>query len=96
MNKLKWTDFRIRVPLANDCVVIKSTLTGAVVKLSVADEARIDALIDHSKDDPIVPFKHLELYSEKLSNSIHRIFNDRQHLNQSEFPEIVDDIKSLV
>ena len=49
MNKLKWTDFRIRVPLDNDCVVIKSTLTGAVVKFSVADEARINTLIDHSE-----------------------------------------------
>ncbi|MBU6321087.1 MAG: radical SAM protein [Patescibacteria group bacterium] len=42
MTKVKWSDFHIRVPVDADSVAIKSTLTGAVVRMSVTDEAELE------------------------------------------------------
>jgi hypothetical protein len=49
----------------------------------------------HSKDDPVVPFSHGERYSQELTGSFFRIFENRSHLHQEHFPEIVDDIRSI-
>lgn len=49
----------------------------------------------HSKDDPIVPFVDVEKYKKVVSGSEIRIFEDRGHFFQSEFPEIVEDIKTM-
>ncbi|MDP3875285.1 MAG: alpha/beta hydrolase [bacterium] len=49
----------------------------------------------HSKDDPIVPFSALEQYQKALPKAETRIFEDRGHLNQEEFPELVQDILNL-
>jgi predicted alpha/beta hydrolase family esterase len=49
----------------------------------------------HSKDDEIVPFSSFERYQRELPTTITRVFTDRQHFNQSEFPELVEDIRSL-
>jgi predicted alpha/beta hydrolase family esterase len=49
----------------------------------------------HSKDDPVVPFHALEQYQKLLPKAIVRIFEDRKHINQEEFPELVEDILSL-
>jgi uncharacterized protein len=49
----------------------------------------------HSKDDPVVPFSALEQYKNALSNAQVRIFEDRKHLNQEEFPELLSDIQAL-
>lgn len=49
----------------------------------------------HSKDDPIVEFSELEKYQKALPHAQARIFEDRQHFNQEEFPELVADIKKL-
>ncbi|HVV15462.1 MAG TPA: alpha/beta hydrolase [Candidatus Paceibacterota bacterium] len=49
----------------------------------------------HSKDDPIVNIDELEKYRNLLPNATVRIFEDRKHQNQEQFPEIVKDIKSL-
>jgi uncharacterized protein len=49
----------------------------------------------HSKDDAVVPFADLEKYRKVLPEAGTRIFEDRGHFNQEEFPELVEDIKSL-
>ncbi|MBI2065462.1 MAG: alpha/beta hydrolase, partial [Candidatus Zambryskibacteria bacterium] len=49
----------------------------------------------HSKDDPVVPFSALKHYKKALPNSQTRIFEDRKHINQEEFPELLEDIRSL-
>jgi uncharacterized protein len=50
----------------------------------------------HSKDDEVVPFSSFERYQRELPTATTRVFIDRQHFNQSEFPEIVADIGSLI
>ncbi|MFA6295075.1 MAG: alpha/beta fold hydrolase [Candidatus Paceibacterota bacterium] len=54
-----------------------------------------DIFVYQSKDDQVVPFTNVLDYQKRLPNAHVRIFEDRQHFNQAEFPEIVDDIKSL-
>jgi predicted alpha/beta hydrolase family esterase len=49
----------------------------------------------HSKDDPVVPVTNLEKFHNELPLAKVTVFEDRQHFNQSDFPEIVEDIKSL-
>jgi len=49
----------------------------------------------HSQDDPIVPFVDLRKYKKQLPGAEAVIFNDREHFNQEEFPEIVEEIKKL-
>ena len=49
----------------------------------------------HSKDDPVVPFSALEQYRRALPEAVIRIFEDRQHLNQEIFPELLEDIRKL-
>lgn len=51
--------------------------------------------IYHSEDDDVVPFTDLDKYSKTLPEAKRRIFKDRGHFNQEEFPELVEDIKSL-
>lgn len=49
----------------------------------------------HSKDDPVVPFSALENFAKIFPKAHTRIFEDRKHINQEEFPELVQDIKNL-
>lgn len=49
----------------------------------------------HSEDDPVVPFKDVASYQTALPTAQVRTFTDRQHFNQAEFPELVEDIKNL-
>ncbi len=49
----------------------------------------------HSKDDEIVPFAELAKYRRALPKAHVRIFDDRGHINQESFPEIIEDIKNL-
>lgn len=62
--------------------------------LSLLKQAK-DIHLFFSKDDPIVPFSHFEKYKEKLPNAKTRIFSDRGHFMQEEFPEIIEIIQSL-
>lgn len=48
-----------------------------------------------SEDDPVVPFDHLEMYRQKLPRAEVVIFKDRKHFNQPEFPELVEQIRSV-
>jgi hypothetical protein len=45
--------------------------------------------------DPVVPFSDLEVFKNKIPNAVARVFEDRKHFNGEEFPELVDDIKSI-
>ncbi len=49
----------------------------------------------HSKDDPVVEFSELAKYQKQLPNAKSTILDGRGHFNQSDFPEILKDIKSL-
>ena len=62
-------------------------------KLNLQSE---NIFIYHSKDDPIVPFSALNEFKKSLPDAKTRSLEDRQHLNQPEFPEILEDILSLV
>jgi predicted alpha/beta hydrolase family esterase len=49
----------------------------------------------HSKDDAVVPFVHMDIYRKKLSTATFRVFEDRGHFKQEDFPELVNDIQEL-
>jgi hypothetical protein len=49
----------------------------------------------HSEDDPVVPFVDLGKYKKMLPTAKTIIFNNREHFNQEEFPEIIEEIKNL-
>jgi uncharacterized protein len=51
--------------------------------------------IYQSRDDELVPFSNCESYQRDLPGAKLRIFEDRGHFKQDEFPEIVADIISL-
>jgi pimeloyl-ACP methyl ester carboxylesterase len=45
-----------------------------------------------SKDDPLVPFSHIQKYKEYLPQAKFHIFEDRGHFFQPEFPELLENI----
>ena len=49
----------------------------------------------HSQDDNQVPFSDIYKYQKELPNAVVRIFTDKGHFNQADFPELISDIKSL-
>lgn len=49
----------------------------------------------HSRNDTVVPFKHLVHFADKLPNSVSRAFESRGHLFTTGLPELVEDIKNL-
>ena len=49
----------------------------------------------HSKDDPVVPFFALGQYKKVLPSAQTRVFDDRGHFNQEEFPELAQDVLNL-
>lgn len=49
----------------------------------------------HSKDDPVVPFSALGDFMNVLPGAHARVFEDRRHINQEEFPELAEDILSV-
>ena len=52
-------------------------------------------ILYQSKDDDVVPFQHLAKFQSALPKSTVRIFDNRQHFNQKELPELAEDIKRL-
>lgn len=48
-----------------------------------------------SKDDPVVPYVQVEEYQRALPSAHTKIFDDKGHFNQEEFPELVELVKSL-
>lgn len=49
----------------------------------------------NSKDDDVVPFSNCLKYQKVLPSAQMVTFEDRQHFNQKEFPELVELIKSI-
>ena len=49
----------------------------------------------HSRDDEWVPFAHLAMYAEKLSQAKIHEFNDRGHQFNDDLSEVARDIKNL-
>jgi predicted alpha/beta hydrolase family esterase len=49
----------------------------------------------HSEDDPVVPFSELAVYQRLIPHAKTTTFENRGHLNQEEFPELVAEIKKL-
>lgn len=49
----------------------------------------------HSKDDKVVPFVSMSKFKSKFPNATTRTFEDRGHINQETFPELVADIKDV-
>lgn len=49
----------------------------------------------HSKDDPVVSFSELKKYENLLPGVRVRVFEDRQHFNQDDLPELVEEIRNL-
>ena len=67
-------------------------LSGDIKQL---EHASTKIFLYHSKDDEVVPFSNFEKYKEMLPQSIPRILEDRGHINQLEFPELLADVRSL-
>ncbi|MFA6050060.1 MAG: alpha/beta hydrolase [Candidatus Paceibacterota bacterium] len=63
--------------------------------LSMLKEQSGKLVIFFSKDDPVVPFEDLSKYQNALPQAEVRIFEDRGHFNQEEFPEIEEEIRSV-
>ena len=49
----------------------------------------------HSRDDQVVPFAHLALYTEKLAHATFREFDGRGHQFNDDLSEVAQDIKGL-
>lgn len=49
----------------------------------------------HSKDDPVVPFSDVYLYKEAIPKAKIHALNNRKHINQETFKELLKDIKSF-
>lgn len=70
----------------------------SLASFTLPDRLNIDVekiYLYHSEDDPIVPVSDIEQYMERLPQATARLFKDRKHFTQEEFPELVEDIKSL-
>ncbi len=62
--------------------------------LSLIEEQCKDVHLYFSKDDPIVPIEHANLYKEKLPNSKFHVFESKNgHFLTPEFPELISMIK---
>lgn len=49
----------------------------------------------HSKDDPVVPYIDVEKYKKALPDATIVTFDNKGHFNESNFPELVNDIQAL-
>jgi predicted alpha/beta hydrolase family esterase len=63
--------------------------------LTLLEEQGGKIFLYHSQDDPVVQFSELAKYQAALPHSHVTVLEDRRHVNQESFPEIVADIKSL-
>lgn len=63
--------------------------------LKLLEEQGGKIFLYHSKDDSQVPFVDLAKYQKALPKAEARIFDSKGHFNQSDFPELIADIKSL-
>lgn len=64
-------------------------------KLSQLDQCTDNLFLYHSKDDEVVKYSDFEKYLKHLPSAKGRTFTDRGHFNVENFPEIIEDIKSI-
>lgn len=50
-------------------------------------------MIWSSKDDPTVPYQHSVRIQSQIVGSQLRMFEDKGHFNQLEFPELIQEIR---
>jgi predicted alpha/beta hydrolase family esterase len=55
----------------------------------------LPVFVYHSRDDEVVPFAHLALYTEKLVGATVRAFDGRGHQFNDDLSEVARDIKGL-
>ena len=53
-------------------------------------------ILYHSTDDMVVPYAHAHIYLDLIPNAVLVTLEERGHINQEIFPEIVKDIFSLL
>jgi predicted alpha/beta hydrolase family esterase len=75
-----------------DRAIVEFDLPASLEKLK---EQGGEIFLYHSKDDPVVQFSELAKYQQALPEAHVTVFEEKQHLNQEQFPEIVEAIKSL-
>lgn len=63
--------------------------------LSLFAQQAGEVFLYQSTDDMVVPFENVTSYQKALPNAQIRIFKDKQHFNQEEFPELIADIITL-
>ncbi len=63
--------------------------------VSQLQEKAEQVFILHSKDDPVVPFRHGEQYAQALPNATFMTFEDKNHFLIGEFPELLNQIREL-
>ena len=68
------------------------SLAGGLKQL---EEQAGNIFLYHSKDDDVCPFADFEKYKNDLPTAHTEVFENRGHINQETFPEIVRDIKKL-
>jgi len=64
-------------------------------KLEKLESVTAHIVIFHSKDDYVVPFEHALKYAQKLKNASLIALEDRIHIWQESFPELIEDIIGL-
>ena len=81
-----------------DTEVIKDSLADFALQKTVEDlsNATNKIFFYQSKDDGEVAFADVEKYMRDVPSAILRVFEDRGHFLQEEFPELVEDIESQI
>lgn len=65
------------------------------VPLAMFQEQGGKIVIYHSKDDSVVDFAELAHYQEQLTTIEAKTFEDRGHFNMEDFPEIVEEVRTI-
>lgn len=71
-----------------------STFAFDAAKISTISGKCDEVHVWQSKDDTVVPFENAELIMKHLPDASLHVFDDRQHFNQPEFPEMLQVIQS--
>lgn len=50
-------------------------------------------IVRTSKDDPVVPYMHSVRIAREIAGAELKMFEDRGHFNQAEFPELIEEIR---
>lgn len=73
---------------------LPALLAGGPANVSMLEKQGGKVVLYYSEDDRVVPFAEFEKYKNALPGAVARVFTDRGHFNQEEFPELVYDISS--